>query len=588
MNSKIKVMMATEGTYPFHHGGVSTWCDILVNNLKGNVDFFLYSIIMNPYVTQKFSLPVNTKLITVPLWGTEEPSEHLNIPFSKVYLLKKRTDDKAIKNDFLPLFIDLTREILNYEKNPKRFGKTLHELYQYFQKYEYKKSFKSELTWDLYKHHILNFSKDRENNLFVPGIFSIIQSLGWIYRFMTILNTPIPTVDVTHSAAAAFCGIPCVLAKLQNNTPYILTEHGVYLREQYLSLSMRGFSPFLKTFLMRLVHSIVNLSYYYADQISPVCEYNTRWEERFGVNRDRIKVIYNGADNNLFKPTLQMNKNKYPTVVAVARIDPVKDIITLLKAAAIVKKEIPDVRFVVYGSVSVPKYYEECLKVKEELGLGEHFIFAGHTANVPAAYASGDIVALSSVTEAFPYSVVEAMMSGKPVIATDVGGIREAMEGCGILVPPQNEIELSKGILKLLKDPELRVSLSEEGRDRALNYFSIDRVQDQYFKSYKKQSISVQQPFILETVEPKAASITKKRQKLLMEKGWALMELGYYREAIFQFRSMIEEDIESSAIPIILTKIAEAYNCLGEYDRAFYELEKLEAYLLLIETEKTA
>ena len=54
MNDRIKVMMATEGTYPFHQGGVSTWCDSLVKNIP-DVDYIVYSIIMNPFVTQKFS-----------------------------------------------------------------------------------------------------------------------------------------------------------------------------------------------------------------------------------------------------------------------------------------------------------------------------------------------------------------------------------------------------------------------------------------------------------------------------------------------------------------------------------------------------
>ena len=49
-NQKLRVMLTTEGTYPFHHGGVSTWCDVLIKRLK-NIDFVLYSVMMNPYVT---------------------------------------------------------------------------------------------------------------------------------------------------------------------------------------------------------------------------------------------------------------------------------------------------------------------------------------------------------------------------------------------------------------------------------------------------------------------------------------------------------------------------------------------------------
>ena len=67
-----------------------------------------------------------------------------------------------------------------------------------------------------------------------------------------------PRVDITHSAAAAFCGLPCVIAKLRWNTPYLLTEHGVYLREQYLNIGRSTKSPFVRWFLFRLVNMVVS------------------------------------------------------------------------------------------------------------------------------------------------------------------------------------------------------------------------------------------------------------------------------------------------------------------------------------------
>jgi hypothetical protein len=60
---------------------------------------------MNPFVTQKFNLPIGSQLIKVPLWGTEEPSEHLDIPFSKVYIAKKKTDEDVVKNRFIHYFM---------------------------------------------------------------------------------------------------------------------------------------------------------------------------------------------------------------------------------------------------------------------------------------------------------------------------------------------------------------------------------------------------------------------------------------------------------------------------------------------------
>jgi len=579
MNGKIKVMLTTEGTYPFHQGGVSTWCDILVHRMSG-VEYVIYSIIMNPYVTRKFNLPLDSTLIKVPLWGTEEPSEHLTTPFSQVYLAKRRTDENVVRTHFAPLFVSLIEEIISPHKDAKKFGFILSELHNYFQEYDYKISFKSELTWNLYKKMILEYTADREHKMEEPSIFGLIQSLGWIYRFFNIINTPVPRVNVTHSAAAAFCGLPCVLSKIQHRTPFLLTEHGVYLREQYLSLSKRGYPSFLNTFLVRLINSITQLNYSYADQVSPVCHFNTRWERVFGVKQEAIKVIYNGVDSRIYSPAPTVRRNKYPTVVVAARVDPTKDLVTMIRAAWAVKKSVPDVRFVVYGSVTVPEYLDECLSLVNELELNENFIFAGHTDDMPAAYRSGDVIALSSMSEAFPYSIVEAMMTGKAIVATDVGGIKEALGETGMLVRPQNWEQLARSITMLLENPQLRQTMGDEARQRALNYFTIERVLELYLNSYRQLAARPE--------ELRAVSSRVARQRLLAEKGYALLAFGHWKEAVTQFRLAVKEAPDTPAVPVILAEIAGAYNKMGEFDRAFQEMEKAEALIKLAAEKRTA
>jgi len=567
-------MLATEGTYPFHQGGVSTWCDSIIKNIS-DVDFVLFCIIMNPFVTQKYNLPPRAQMIKVPLWGTEEPSEHLTIPFSQVYLAKKNTVDSVVNEKFIPLFKELIDEIFSKEKDYIRFGSVLLELHRYFENYEYKNSFKSQITWDVYKKYVINFTSSKENNMAKPNLYALVQSLGWIYRFLNILNTPIPEVHVAHSAAAAFCGIPPVLAKMKYKSPFLLTEHGVYLREQYLSLSNRNYPSFLNTFMMRFIHSVAGLSYEYADQVSPVCLYNTRWEMEFGVNPDVIKVIYNGVDRKVFTPGKTEISNKYPTIVCVARIDPVKDIKMLLLSAARVVKAVPEARFIVYGSVSVPKYFEECLQLRSKLGLDRNFIFAGHTSDVPSAYRSGDIVALSSISEAFPYSVVEAMMVGKPVVATDVGGIKEALGDAGIVVKPGDHEGMANSIISLIENPDLREIMGTEARQRALNLFTIERFISLYLKSYINLAAGQR--------KVRFADDRNKRQRLYFERGLALMEISHFREAVKQFKLAVRQNYNSPAVPVILTAIAQAYNSMGMFNHAFNELEKAKALAEMFE-----
>jgi len=569
MAKNIKVMLTTEGTYPHHSGGVSTWCDALIKNLD-KVDYTVYSIVMNPFVAQTFELPSDTKLISVPLWGTEEPFEHLKTPFSQVYRSKSNTTDNVVKEEFIPIFKELIEEIVSDDKKPIRLGNLLLELYKYFRKYDYKDTFKSENTWNVFSDIIISRANDKRNMLGQPSVFSMIQSLGWLYRFLSILYTPVPKVDVTHSAAAAFCGIPCVLAKLLYNTPYLLTEHGVYIREQYLSLSKRGYDSYLNTFFIRMVKSVVKLNYAFADQISPVCSYNTRWETKFGVLPGKIKVLYNGVSKDYFYPREIEKQDKNLRVVAVARVDPVKDLISMIKAAKMITEKMQNVTFHVYGSVTVPEYYEECLEFVKQSGLEGVFVFEGNTNDTPTAYASADVIALSSITEAFPYSVVEAMMMGKPVVATDVGGISEALGDIGFLVTPGKPEELAKAVLELLENKSLREYFGVKGRERALELFDIDSAVANYYNSYVE---------LRDAAQPVNLEVEKlNRQKLLAERGYALLDIGQWQQGIAQLRAAIKEYSDSLAVPVLIAKISEAYDSMGDSMSA--ENERMKANLL--------
>ncbi|WP_438448554.1 GT4 family glycosyltransferase PelF [Gorillibacterium sp. sgz5001074] len=576
---KLTVMLSTEGTYPYFQGGVSTWCDILVRKLK-TIDYVIFSVVADPFITPQFELPAHARLTQMPLWGTEEACEHLTTPFSQVYLAKKRTTSAVIKERFIPLFRELITELTVLEKNPLRLGALLFELHHYFQEYEYKESFKSELTWDVYKEMMAEACRKPGLRLPEPDIYSLIQSLGWTYRFFNILNNPIPRAHVSHSSAAAFCGIPSVLAKIANKTPLLLTEHGVYLREQYLSLSKRGLPPFLNTFLIRMVSSVVGLNYTYADQVSPVCEYNTRWETKLGVDPGKINVIYNGVDERVFQGARERAVNP-PTVVTVARIDPNKDILTLIRAARLVKQQVPNVRFIIHGSVAVQDYYVECLELRDKLDLNETVIFAGHTTDMTAAYQSGDVIALSSMTEAFPYAVVEGMMTEKPVVATDVGGISEALGDTGYIVTPGSSGELADKLVLLLQNPLLRERLGKQARERALRFLTLNKVLEQHMKSYIQLAL-------LGNGGGSAASgvSTEQLQKLHAEQAYILMSRGYYQEAAGEFRTALRLNPGAVSSPVLIGDLAECYSHLGEHDRARLELEKMKLLMKLAVVRK--
>ncbi|MDP4164332.1 MAG: hypothetical protein Q8898_14625, partial [Bacillota bacterium] len=177
----------------------------------------------------------------------------------------------------------------------------------------------------------------------------------------------------------------------------------------------------------------------------------------------------------------------------------------------------------------------------------------------------------------------------------DVGGIREALGDTGILVEPRNPSELATGLLKLLTNDALRYELGEEARIRALSYFTLDQVLDHHLKSYLKLSLKsslfgnskpLAEDFNRVTEKTTEAlgalrdiQKTGAQQKLLAEKGYALMDLGFLEQANSQFRRAVAEDPHSPGVPVYLSEIAKIYNKLGNYEAAMNEMEKVNTFL---------
>lgn len=579
---KLSVLLTTEGTYPFHQGGVSTWCDMMVNRL-GMVDFTVLAILTDPFITQKYTLPSSTKLIRIPLWGTDEPSEHFDVPFSSTYMAKKRTTISVIQERFIPVFDDFIREILSKEKDTNKMGRIIVQLYDFFRQFDYKVAFKSKLTWERYKVLVQEEVEKSTSGFANPDLYGMIQSLGWIYRFFNVVNTNVPETTIVHSTAAGFCGLPCVIAKLKYGTPFLLTEHGVYLREQYLSLSKRGYSSFLNTFLIRMIWTVTHLNYDLADQISPVCEYNTRWEKRITDRNERIRVIYNGVDHHVYT-RVQPRVRERPTVVTVARIDPIKDLYTLIRTADEVRKTIPNVLFLIYGSITVQEYYEDCIELIQKLALESTVKLVGHTSNMVSAYDSADLVLQTSISEAFPYSVIEAMLSGKPVVATAVGGVAEAVGKTGILVNPGDVNGLTSAIQHLFENDSERLELGEESRRRALDLFTIDRSLQNYMRSYirltvigrgktsrrrgvtSRRSAQMLQDFAHPNNGKSQSSTSSNQKRLAMERSLAMLTAGFPVAAAEQLKSSVRKVDSRPADVVKLMMLTSIYEKLGFLD----------------------
>ena len=111
-------------------------------------------------------------------------------------------------------------------------------------------------------------------------------------------------------------------------------------------------------------------------------------------------------------------------------------------------------------------------------------IFAGTTKEPWDAYRRADVVAMASISEGFPYTLVEAMLCGAAIVATDVGGVGEALGSTGVLVTPRDPAELAAALIGLLLSERRRRQLGAEARARALENFTEVQFVDAHRESY--------------------------------------------------------------------------------------------------------
>ena len=477
----------TEGTYPFVGGGVSTWCDVVLSGLP-EVDFHVVAVTGSPALKLYKPLPDNVaSLHAVPLWGMAEPTEHSRFsePFAKTVMHRARTSERNVEEQFLPLF----RRLLALLRAPETAGpeaaKLVLALHVFFRRYDYRQTFRSEAVWTCFRDACV--AEAEANGEPAPLLGHLVMSLRWLYSFLLPLTVPVPRVDVSHATLAGFAALPGVVAKAEYGVPLMVTDHGIYLRERYIANASPDEPVFTSRFLLRLTHLVSRVVYAVADQVSPVCDHNQRWEKRMGVDDEALRTIYNGIDTDAFVAPDPPPVRDRPTVVTAARVFPLKDIETMIRGCAVARERVPDIKLIVYGNnkVDLP-YTERCEALIDELGLRDHFVFAGYHDNPKELYHDGDVFVLSSISEGFPFSVIEAMACGRPVVATDVGGVREAVADCGIVVPPRDHQGLGEGLATLLLDEELRAELAAKGRARVVEHFGLDGMIDAHRTAYAR------------------------------------------------------------------------------------------------------
>jgi glycosyltransferase involved in cell wall biosynthesis len=294
------------------------------------------------------------------------------------------------------------------------------------------------------------------------GVAALIASAPGLMASLSALSRRMKDADVVYlnTAKALVYG---VLANLAARRPLVFHLHDLPNREH-----------FSRANLAILLAAANRADLVIANSRAVAGEF------RKAGGRTRVEVVPNGFDPRAFDhiPAAEPHAGGRPVVSIFGRIARWKGQHLLIQAA----QQFPDAEFRIIGEALFTdddRAYAEELKSLAR-PMGDRVQFLGFRNDVPALMAAADIVVhCSTAPEPFGRVLVEAMLSRKPVIASDAGGPREIVEDgvTGFLTPPGDVNTLTASLQTLLSDPALRLRMGEAGRRRAEEFFSLSAVQ---------------------------------------------------------------------------------------------------------------
>lgn len=289
-------------------------------------------------------------------------------------------------------------------------------------------------------------------------------------RFYSVLCRE--KLDIIHAHEYGhFTTDTAALFSKSHKIPLVLTVHGYVISNNVLSTFKKIYDNTIGSVVIDTARKIITVSERQKEDI-------TRWN---GGKIDHNKLIYipNGILMDKFK-NLEHNDRFYqkynfgdgPLVLSVGRLLPRKGFLYLIDAAKKVKKSHPDAKFVIVGPDSGDM--QNLIRRINENGLTDNFFILGAIQDneLKYLYSRADVFAIPSLYEGLPTTLLEAMAYGKPIVGSDIDGIRTVIENgvSGLIVPPTDIDALADNICLLLEDKNLSDKLSKNAKDKVKNY----------------------------------------------------------------------------------------------------------------------
>ncbi len=480
MEKSADICLVVEGSYPYVTGGVSSWLQWLMENTT-EFTFSVVALIAEKKRREdmKYTLPKNVisyDEYVIFDYDEIENAKPLRLSARKWRLLSDRLfrlmmdwRDNTVSHENLlfvkELITDYSPNIFNNFLNDEDAFSLLTHIYE---------EFRGDVGFIKY------FYNHRNIHLILFRLLSMIAK--------------IPTATIYHSPSTGYGGLIACIKSAMYGRKSMITEHGIYLQEREMELLKSQWldDPYLKDMWIDFFTAICLWQYKTCDRMITLYEGNRRLQMEYGADGNAITVIPNGIDIERFKEARKRRCTKTPRIVGmVGRVDSVKDVKTFIQAMAIIKQGYGDVHGYVIGPTDEqPDYYKECEELTKMLHLESAVTFTGR-ADVKEYYKTMDVLLLTSIKEAMPLVVMEAMASGVPVVATDVGACRELIYGnnddigeAGVVERVMDPKGIAEATIHILRDTELANRMAEKGIKRIENYYREELVIRRYREIY--------------------------------------------------------------------------------------------------------
>ncbi len=346
------------------------------------------------------------------------------------------------------------------------------------------------------------------------GAEAVVLELAWAFEaqphasFLSVFDNGSPAgVQIYHEAAkrqlpAAL--LPCrgpldraVLPQLRSVVarfePNVVHAHG-YKADLYAWAALRGRGvPLVSTChgwhgtgrMLPLYNLLDRMALRSFDRVATASTEIALIVRSGGVPPEKIAMIHNGIDTAPFdSATPSLEQTGAPVAGIVGRLSREKNVDVFLRAAAEVLRQLPSASFVVVGTGPEREPLE---RLAAELGIADRVRFLGRRDDIPNLLASLDVVVSASRQEGLPILLLEAMASGRAIVATTVGEVPAAIENgvSGLLVAPDDAGALASAICQVLSDKELQRRLGSAARQRVQTEFSCDRMIRSYLRLYE-------------------------------------------------------------------------------------------------------